>query len=216
MIRWDRLTFWVLAVLLFLGAPGAWGQSGQSDKSKASARERVHQLIVTRIANELKLGPTETQKLGGVLKKYKQNKHRLRYQIQQLTAQLRQDTASGNEQATQTTLKKLQQAQEELDKSDEVMFAEVKTMLTPNQVAQFVLVMDEIRHEVRAVKRRGRRNYQGGPQFPYQAPGQKPAAQPQQRQLTNQPPYAPYPPGYGNGYVNPYRPNPKDGVWVGD
>lgn len=214
MIRWGRLSFWVLVAGIFLLAPGAWAQSAPSDPQKSSARERVHQLIVTRIANELELSPTESKQLGTVLKKYKQRKHRLRYQIQQHTAQLRQDTASGNEQATQATLKKLQQAQEELDKSDEVMFAEVKTMLTPNQVAQFVLVMDEIRHEVRAVKRRGRRNYQGGPQFPYQAPGQTP--QPQKRQLTNQPPYSPYPPGYGSGYVNPYRPDPKDGVWVGN
>jgi len=203
--------FWAFLLLIFCSVQVAWGQAKTNEDSSDSARERVHQLIVTRIATELNLNPEETAKLGVVLKNYKDNKHRLRNEIQNLTAQLRKDTESGNEKATQATLKKLQAAQDQLDRTDEVMFAEVKTMLSPNQVAQFVLVMDEIRHEVRAVKRRGRPNYEGGPSYQFKAPNTQ--QNPQQPQLTNQPVYQPgYPPGYGSGYVNPYRP----GVQVSD
>lgn len=211
MSRRGYAVFWAFLLLIFSSVQVAWGQAKTNGDSSDSARERVHQLIVTRIATELNLNPEETAKLGTVLKKYKQNKHRLRYEIQNLTAQLRKDTESGNEKATQATLKQLQAAQDQLDRSDEIMFAEVKAMLTPNQVAQFVLVMDEIRHEVRAVKRRGRPNYEGGPSYQFKAPNTQQA--PQQPQLTNQPVYQPgYPPGYGSGYVNPYRP----GVQVSD
>jgi hypothetical protein len=68
------------------------------------------------------------------------------------------------------------------------------------------LIMDEIRHEIGAVRRRSPRELNPAPgTFP--VPGQ---AQPQQG-YTNQP-YAPGAPGYYQGYV-PYPP-PPGGVRV--
>ncbi len=215
MSRLGRGPFWALLFLVFFLGQVAWGQNNSKQDSSASARERVHQLIVTRISNALGLDQAQSARLGEVLKKYKQEKQRLRYEIQGLTSQLRQVTNSGNEKSVQSTLKKLQETQDQLDRSDEVMFAEVKTMLTPNQVAQFVLIMDEIRHEVQAVKRRGRREYQGGPTYQFQPPKTEQTSP--QPQLTNQPTYQPpYQPGTWNGYVTPLRPNSDKEVWVGN
>ncbi|MDX1387533.1 MAG: hypothetical protein R3257_08085, partial [bacterium] len=117
-------------------------------------------------------------------------KYRLRREIRHLTTKLREETNSGNQQAMQATLKKLQESRDQLDRSDDAMFSEVKNMLNSQQLAQFVLIMDEIRHEVRAVRRRGRRAYPGGGYVPSGAP------QPQ-RGYTNQPTH----PGYWRGYA---------------
>lgn len=172
------------------------------DNTQASRRERVHNLIVTRLANGLNLSPSEAQQLGEVLKKHRQRKHRLRREIRFLTGQLRQETSSGNEKGIKTTLNKLQEARDNLDRSDEIMFSEVKTMLNANQQAQFVLIMDEIRHEVRAVRRRGR----GYPRDGIQSPG----TQQPQRSYTNQP--------TPSGVWRSYGPAPQspNGAWVGN
>jgi len=142
-----------------------------SDGAKGEARrERVHQLIVTRLANGLGLSQEEAQKLAHIMKKNKKRKRHMRREVRSLTSQLRQEMATGNEVAIQSTLKKLQNARDQVDRSHDVMFSEVKGLLNPQQQAQFVLIMDEIRHEIRAVRRRGRRrapsgndSYQVGP-----------------------------------------------------
>lgn len=198
-----RHSYVLLAIAIgALLAPLAYGQP-----SSEASRDRVNQLIVARLATGLNLSDAEAQKLGGILKQNRERKFQLRQQLQQLTAQLRQDTQVGDKKQIEGTLKKLQETRDQLDRSDEVMFAEVKTMLDPNQLAQFVLIMDEIRHEIRAVRRRNPRELNPAPgTF---VPGAAPS-QPQQG-YTNQPNP---PPGYYQGYV-PYLP-PKGGVRVSD
>jgi hypothetical protein len=172
-----------------------------------ASRDRVHELIVARLATGLNLSDSQAKQLGDILKKNWERKSQFRDQVQQLTTQLRQDTQAGDKKQTEATLKKLQEARDQLDRSDEVMFAEVKTLLDSNQLAQFVLIMDEIRHEIRAVRRRGPREI--APE-----PGSNPAFMPPQQGYTKQPSNQPYPPGYYQGYV-PYPP-PRPGVQVSD
>jgi TolA-binding protein len=190
-------------IFLILLSLGALLPLAHAEGPSQASRDRVNQLILTRLATGLNLNEAETQKLGVILKQHRDRKRDLRGQIQQLTAQLRQDTQVGDKKQTEATLKKLQETKDQLDRSDEVMFAEVKTMLDANQLAQFVLIMDEIRHEVTAARRHGTR--QIGP-----ATGTAPAAATPQQEYTNKP----YPPGYYPGYA-PYPPR-EGGVWVSD
>lgn len=194
----------IFAVGFFsLSSPLAFGQSPSQAPSQAS-RDRVNALIVARLAAGLNLSEPEAQKLGAILQRYRNRKRSLKGQIRQLTAQLRQDTQVGDKKQTEATLKKLQETKDQLDRSDEVMFAEVKTVLNSEQQAQFVLIMDEIRHEIHAVRRRGPRT--GAPASDT-TPGITPP-QPPKQEYTTQPP----PPGY---YYRGYGP-PRDGVWVDD
>jgi hypothetical protein len=194
------LIIFLILVLWFsaLTSPSAYGQAPSQ-----GSRDRVNELVLTRLATGLNLSEPEVQKLGIILKQNRQRKRDLRGQVQQLTAQLRQDTQVGDKKQTEATLKKLRATQDQLDRSDEVMFASVKTMLDANQLAQFVLIMDEIRHEVQAVRRRGGRQITP-------TPGTAPAVAPPQQGYTNQP----HPPGYYPGYA-PYPPR-EGGVWVSD
>jgi hypothetical protein len=199
-VRLLQIIFLALAMGFgLLQGPLAFGQP----PSQAS-RDRVNELIITRLATGLNLNEAEAQKLGAILKKSRERKRELRGQLQMLTAQLRQDTQVGDKKQTEATLKKLQETKDQLDRSDEVMFAEVKTMLEPNQLAQFVLIMDEIRHEIYAVRRRSPRQITP-------ASGTTPSIAPPQQEYTNKPP----PPGYYPGY-GPNPPPREGGVWVGD
>lgn len=188
----------VIGMGMFFSAPAR----GEGDPQEAK-RARVHDLIVARLASGLNLNQAEAEKLGQVLKENHLRKKRLRAEVRRLTEQLRQDTQLGDKKQIQATLKKLQEANDQLDRSDEMMFARVKTMLDPNQLAQFVLIMDEIRHEIRAVRRRSPR------QLPAPAPGTAPAVNAPQQGYTQQP-SDPY---YRRGYYPPPR---EGGVWVGD
>lgn len=167
---------------LSVAAPSAWAQTDPSSSKKAARRERVQQLIIMRLSSGLNLDAAEAQQLGNILKKHRQRKWQCKRDLKQLTAELRQKSAQGNEKEIKATLDQIQKMRDQIDRSAEEMFAEVKTMLSPQQLAQFVLIMDEIRHEVRAIRRRkprlGTPGYQGPgpgyqPGYQYPAPPTK-------------------------------------------
>lgn len=186
--------FFIGLVVVLFTTSLVYAQNPARGPGNGSKRQRVHQLIMMRLSTGLNLTQAEAQQLSTVLNKQQQSKRQLRHQLRQLTAQLRTVTASNNQGEIQSTLKKLQTTRDRLDRVNEEMFSEVKTLLNPQQLAQFVLTMDEIRHEVRAVRRGvgvGR-------------PGQQP------------PPYRPPAPGYTPGYGYPPAPQaPSNSIFVG-
>lgn len=191
-----RLAVLIISMVFLLGIPSYGRAEGRTPSESAQARrQRVHELIVARLANGLNLSHAQAQKLGDVLKKYHERKHQLRRETRRLTGQLREETASGNKAAIQTTLAKLQETRDQLDRCDDLMYAEVKTMLSPKQLAQFVLIMDEIRHEIRAVRRRSPRQFQ---RAPTRHPNPENNA-PTENALTRQPRQAP--PVLSNGII---------------
>ncbi len=119
--------------------------------------EQIHQLILARVSQELGLTPVQTQKLDEVLRRHRERKYPLRRQAYRLKSRLREETIRGEEKKLKDTLGKLQQVQDQIEQNEEAMYAEVRTLLNPQQLAQFVLIMDEIRHEIRAVRRMNRR-----------------------------------------------------------
>jgi hypothetical protein len=71
-----------------------------------------------------------------------------------LNAQLRTAAASGNEGEIKKLVSQRNQTKADLDQIDDQTFADVKPMLSPRQQAQFLLVMDEIKNEIRAIHRK--------------------------------------------------------------
>lgn len=118
-------------------------------------KERVQSLILMRLSTSLGLDQAQTQQLGGVMARYRDRKHQLRSQLRDQTAQLRSINLSGNDPQIQSLLTQIERTRKELDGVDEQMFGETRRMLSPQQQAQFILVMDEIRREVKAVRGQG-------------------------------------------------------------
>ncbi len=113
---------------------------------------QVQSLILMRLTTSLGLNPQQSQQLGAIMAKYQDRRRQLRQQMHGLTQQLRVISATGNSDQIQATIQKLDQTKAELDRVDDQMFAEAKKMLTPQQQAQFLLVMEDIRREVKAVR----------------------------------------------------------------
>jgi hypothetical protein len=151
--------FLSLAICLTLGLLGAQvhAQYPQDTKEEAavleSRRQQIHDLVMIRLNNALDLSPAQSAQLGQVLNKYRKEKTGYRTTIRQLTLQLRQVSAGGNEAQTQSLIQQISATRGKLDQVDERMFAEAKKQLNTQQQAKFIFVMDEIRREVQAVKR---------------------------------------------------------------
>lgn len=156
MTRGTLLFFGLLFCLL--SAASAWAEHDTVDM--AGKRERVHSLILMRLTERLGLNSTQSQQIGQMMRKYHERRAGLKHQMRELTAQLRAATASSNDAQIQTLLNQTSQARAGLDQLNAQMFAEIRPLLNPKQQAQFLIVMDEIRGEVRAIRR------QGGPYGP--------------------------------------------------
>ncbi len=141
--------FFSFIFLVLIWTPALRGQ--QVDRR--AKVEQIHQLILARVSQELGLSSVQTQKLDEILRRHRERKYPLRRQAYRLKSELREETLRGEEKKLKATLGKLQQVQDQIEQSEEVMYAEVRTLLNPQQLARFVLIMDEIRHEIRAVRR---------------------------------------------------------------
>lgn len=158
----------IFLVPALLTASLGYAQQSPHHPPLENRREQVFQLIITRLATGLQLNETQTRRLESILKKYKEQKKELYFRKRELTQQLRTEASQSDEKAIQKTLKSLEDTRNQIDQVDDAMFAEVKPMLTPRQQAQFVLIMEDIRHEVRAIR------YGGGMERPRPVPSSLP------------------------------------------
>jgi len=144
----------LLALLVWLALPASLQAQGQvGAPPEDSKRERIHDLILQRLNTELGLNPTQSQQLAQIMRKYQQQRLTLKRQQRDLTAQLRAASTGGNEAQVQSLLQKLTATRSQLDQVNDQMFNEIRPMLTPMQQAKYLLVMDEIRQEVKAIRR---------------------------------------------------------------
>lgn len=180
-MRPNRFCLLALLVWLALCAP-AFAQDPNA-MPEDYKRERVQELIVMRLNNELGLNPSQSQQIAQILRKYHQERAGLRRQLRDLTGQLRAVSTGGNEAQIQALLRQITSTRNQLDQVDDRMFAEVKPLLTPRQQAQYLLVMDEIRQEVKAI-----RNPMMGPPG-YYGPGYVPGGDSNSGAVRVGPPY---------------------------
>jgi Spy/CpxP family protein refolding chaperone len=121
----------------------------------AEKQEQLQALINTRLVNGLGLTPDKAQRVTQILQKYHQKRRELRQSLHALNLQL-QSAASSNDptQANQVVLQ-LQKTKGEMDKLDGEQFDEIKTILTPQQQAKFLLIMQQVRQEIMQFRRGG-------------------------------------------------------------
>lgn len=145
----------LLLLLCFLSPALSRVQAQEEDNSAAVAekRERVHALILMRLTQRLGLNSSEAEKLNQVMKKYQSMKINLKSQLREQSKELRTVSAQGNEAEIQRVLAQVNQTRQKIGTINDQMFNELKSVLNPKQQAQFLIVMEEIRGEVRAIRK---------------------------------------------------------------
>jgi multidrug efflux pump subunit AcrB len=149
----------LLAFMMVLGVAGL--ALAQYAPTYTPQQEQIHALIMMRLTNALHLNESQAKQLGAIMSKYHAQRMQLRQKLQGLTGQLQASSASGNEVQIKALVANIDKTKKELDNCDDEMFTEAKKMLTLQQQAQFLLVMDEIHREIRAI--RGGGQYGPGP-----------------------------------------------------
>lgn len=128
--------------------------------------ERIHSVILMRLSTTLGLSSSQTQQMSTILARHHERKKQLRREVQDLTAQLKASMAEGNSTQTRALVAKLDATRRQLSTANDEMYAEARRMLNPQQQAQFMIVMDEVKREVRSVRDK--------PANPILAPGTNP------------------------------------------
>ena len=143
----------LFAILIWLASAGLLQAQGPATGAPEDyKRERIQDLIIMRLNSELGLNPSQSQQLAQILRKYHQERQELRRRQRELTGQLRTASSGGNEAQIQGLLKQITSTRSQLDQVNDRQFNEIKPLLTPMQQAKYLLVMDEIRQEVKAIR----------------------------------------------------------------
>lgn len=143
-----------LALLFGSAFPVSLSAQGPDGGAEDYKRERIQDLIIMRLNNELGLNPSQSQQLAQIVRKHQQQRADLRRKQRELTAELRTaSSGGGNDAHLQSLLKQLTSTRSQLDQINDQMFNEIKPMLSPVQQAKYLLVMDEIRQEIKAIRR---------------------------------------------------------------
>jgi hypothetical protein len=167
-----RRSFWaIVGMMAICWATQLWAQG------RDPQYERVQSIILMRLSTTLGLDSSQTQQMGMILNRHHDRKRQLRREIQDLNAQLRANMAGGNSSQTQALLAKLDRTRRQLSGVNDEMYSEARRMLNPQQQAQFMLVMDEVKSEIRSVRDRppgagfprGNPYTPGSPYFPVPA-----------------------------------------------
>ncbi len=144
----------LLLLAFFLSPVFSTAQAWEANPAEvAEKRERVHSLILMRLTQRLGLSSADANKLGQIMKKYQGIKINLKNQLRDQSNQLRSVSAGGNEAEIEKVLSQVNTTRQKIDQVDDQMFNELKSVLNPKQQAQFLIVMEEIRGEVRAIRR---------------------------------------------------------------
>lgn len=171
----------ILAIVLLL-----CGVSAHAGDGSKESKERVRALIQMRLTQNLGLNAEQSAQIGQIMGKYQERRHDLRKEVRGLNEKLKSATTSGNEVEIQKLIGESNHTRLQLEQLDGQMFNEVKPMLTAPQQAKFLIEMDAIKSEIRAI-RRSSQQPQG------QAAGANPATNPPPGAFSTNPNY--FPPG---------------------
>jgi hypothetical protein len=158
LLKW----FFIFSALLLMARP-VGAQPGE-DPQFQEKQERLQTLITVRLSDELGLSSEQSAKVAGILKKYHLKRRELRKKMMDLHQQL--PTVAGSNDAKQASqvVSEIQKTREEIRGLDDAQFKELKPLLSPQQQAKFILVMDDIRREIMQFRRTpGGKEGPGGP-----------------------------------------------------
>jgi hypothetical protein len=175
----QKLTPFIKKVLLFLSlfllGTGSltWAQQAQNfqNQSMQQKQERLQTLINVRLVNDLGLSQEQALKVSEIMKKYHLKRRELRQKMESLNQQLREVVNSNDDKRAGQLVSEFRKTKEEIEGIDDALFKEIKPMLTPQQQARFILVMEDIHREIRQLRRSGG---DGGPGRSEGTPGVAP------------------------------------------
>ncbi len=153
-MSWLRLAFILIYLLGAFGVshPVLFAQSHQ--ESDAQRKERVHQLILMRFVKGMNLTREESKTLDGILRRRQQRKQERKQAARSAELRVQTLTESGEKSALAEALKNLREAQTKLNQVDEEMFNEIKRAFDEIRVGQFVVIMGQIKSDIRSVQRK--------------------------------------------------------------
>jgi len=142
-----------LVLMANFAGPSAAEASGSAVQQQQPTKEKIHELIVMRLTQNLGLSASQSKDLSAILQKYHERRSQLRQQMHDLSLQLKTASTSGKDEDIQKLIAQAGQLKSNYDQLDGQRFEEVKKILNPRQQAQFLVQMDEIKSEIRAAYR---------------------------------------------------------------
>lgn len=131
----------------------AFSSFAQAQDSSAGKKEKLHLLIQERLQQGLGLSPDQAKKFSEIMKKYHQKRRELREQMRSYRSQLESASSSNDAAQASQVVSNLQKTRQEMEKIDDEQFKEIKPMLTPQQQAKYFLMMEDIRREMKQIKK---------------------------------------------------------------
>lgn len=145
------LSLFVVSSLAF--SLPAFSQGPDSRPGKGEKKEKLHALMQERLMQNLSLTAEQSQKLSAISQKYQEKKKELRGQIKDYRKQL--EVASNSSDAGQVSkaVTNFIKARQEMDQLEDSQFKEVKSVLSPQQQAKYLLFKEQMRHEMMKIKK---------------------------------------------------------------
>jgi len=150
-----RRIFALLGLLagLSLAFPALSQAQPDSRPDRGEKRERLQSLLQERFIQGLGLNENQAAQFSKVMRKYHQKRKELREQMKQDRQQLETVSSSSDASQASQVVARIQKTRSELDQLDNEQFKELKPILSPQQQAKYLLIMEEIRHEMMRIKR---------------------------------------------------------------
>lgn len=149
-------------------APGGFGEPQFQNK-----QQQLQTLITLRLVGELGLAQDQALKVSEIMRKYQMKRRDLRQKMMGQNQQLRSVAYSNNASQASQLIAEIQKTREEMENLDDAQFKEIKPLLTPQQQARYLVLMEDIRREIRQFRRPGPGGFGGGVS-PYNPPPASP------------------------------------------
>ncbi len=146
-----KVLFFVLA-LMFV-CPKIFAQTTTFPSDGPEKREKLQALVQERLVQGLALTPEQTKKFSEIFKKYHQKRYELREQMKLYHQDLEKASNDPNFERSSELVSNIQKLRSEMHKLEEEQFKELKPLLTPQQQAKYLLIMDQMRREMMQIKK---------------------------------------------------------------
>ena len=127
--------------------------SPDSKPAKVDKKEKLRVLMQERMVQSLGLNAEQSQKLSAISQKYQEKKKALREEMKNNRKQLELAAASNDVGQSNKAVANFIKARQEMDQLEDSQFKEVKNVLNPQQQAKYLLLKEEMRHEMMRIQR---------------------------------------------------------------
>lgn len=149
-----KLMVSVLTLSCLVFSLPAFSQASPDTKpAKGDKKEKLRLLMQERMVQNLGLNPEQSQKLSAISQKYQEKKKALREQMKEDRKQLEVAAASNDANQSNKAVANFIKDRQEMDQLEDSQFKEVKTVLSPPQQAKYLLLKEEMRHEMMRIQR---------------------------------------------------------------